>query len=237
MLEPSTILGKKILVLTAHPDDESFLAAGTIYANSQAGGKTFLVCATLGEKGASHLEEELDADRLAEVRHQELNNAAAELNISYAKTFRYPDGKVDEHEGEILTAVSTLWPEIEPEIIISFGLDGITGHKDHIAISRVAIKLAVQYKLPLAMFCIPDQISEEAQIWLKKRRRTMGHYEDNSTPFQKENITIPIDGEVKLKALKCYCSQIDKQDPFHGFPELISKQLLEQECFYLQSPQ
>lgn len=236
MLQPSTILGKKILVLTAHPDDESFLAAGTIHANSQAGGQTFLVCATLGEKGASHLEEELDAEKLAEIRHQELHNAATELNISYTKTLRYPDGKVDEYESALLADASAVGTEIMPEVIMGFGPDGITGHKDHIAVSRVAAKLAAQYKLPLAMFCIPHEVGEEAQVWLKKRRKTTGHYDDDCASFQKENITIPIDGEIKLKALRCYCSQIDKQDPFHGFPESISKQLLKQECFYLQSP-
>jgi len=51
----AVFLGSKILVFTAHPDDESYLAAGTIYENTRRGGKTFLVCATGGELGSAHL--------------------------------------------------------------------------------------------------------------------------------------------------------------------------------------
>jgi len=61
-------LGKRLLVVTAHPDDESFLASGTMLANANAGGNNFVFCATLGERGKSHLEQavtEADGARVA----------------------------------------------------------------------------------------------------------------------------------------------------------------------------
>ena len=45
------ILGRKIVWLFAHPDDECYLAAGTIYENYRNGGENYLICATAGEQG------------------------------------------------------------------------------------------------------------------------------------------------------------------------------------------
>lgn len=234
-LDSSQIIGKRILVLTAHPDDESFLAAGTIYENHKANGETYLVCATLGEKGSSHLEEELTPEELQKVRKKELHTACAELGMTKDFILKFPDGKVHEHEDNLLDQASKLCEQLKPELILSFGEDGITGHKDHIAVSKVAKKLAGKFSLPLAMFCIPHELATEAEEWLKTRRKTEGHYDANPTHFQKENITIPINGEVKLRALKHYCSQIDREDPFHGFPAHVADTLLKQECFHLQN--
>ncbi len=235
MLPPSTILGKKILVLTAHPDDESYLAGGTIFANSQAGGQTFLICATLGEKGMSHLQVKVDEPELEKIRDQELTHAAEALGVTEVTRFHFPDGKVDQHEQELFTKVSKLWVEIRPEIIISFGADGITGHKDHKAVSRVAEQLAKHFYTPLATFCVAHQMASEAMDWIQTRRHTKDHYENiSATDYQEENIIIPIDGEIKMKALKCYGSQIDENDPFHGFPEHLAQALLQQECFYVK---
>lgn len=234
MLQPSTILGKKILVLTAHPDDESFLAGGTIYANSQAGGKTFLICATLGEKGKSHLQEKMNDEQLQQIRNKELRTAGNELGIKRIMTLNFPDGKVNEHEDEVLAEVKKLWPEIDPQIIISFGPDGVTGHKDHVAISKVAASLAKQYELPLAMVCLPHKIASDFNSMLKSRQVTKGHYHKNLPDLPIENLVIPINGKEKLKTLKCYRSQIDEQDPFHGFPKHIAEMLLKQECFFVQ---
>ena len=72
----ANFLGKKILVITAHPDDESFFAAGTIYKNQRLGGKTFLICGTAGEKGSGHLKKKLTEKQLAAMRKKELANSS-----------------------------------------------------------------------------------------------------------------------------------------------------------------
>ncbi len=48
-----TFLGKKIFMITAHPEDESYVAAGTLHKNIEAGGGNALVCATPGPSGTS----------------------------------------------------------------------------------------------------------------------------------------------------------------------------------------
>ena len=58
-------LGKRILVLTAHPDDEGYAMAGSIYKNYALGGSVFLLCATYGEKGMSHLKRPVSTTRFS----------------------------------------------------------------------------------------------------------------------------------------------------------------------------
>ena len=233
MLESSVILGKNILVLTAHPDDESFLAAGTIYANSQAGGKAFLVCATLGEKGQSHLEEPMDEQHLKQVRRHELEQAAQIVGVNNLKILDFPDGQVEENKQAILSEVEKLWEEINPEVIVSFGPDGITGHKDHIAISDVAKKLAEKHKATLAMCTIAKDVADVASEWLKSRRKTIGHYSEDECKMQPENLTISINTEIKLKAVRCHKSQVPEENPFGSFPQNLGEALLKQESFTL----
>ncbi len=225
----SSIIGKKIVVLTAHPDDESFLAAGTIYANNQAGGQTVLVCATFGEKGASHLPAPISEAELGRLREQELRAAAKVVGITEVRLLGYPDGKVDSMRTQLFAVTAEVIEQVKPELLLSFGPDGVTGHNDHIAVSEVARQLSQQYNLPLAQCCIPLLVANEMLEWLRKRRRA-NHYQDDIEVTQ-ANITIPVDKNIKLQALLCHTSQIDQQNPFEGFPDHIAQILATEENF------
>ncbi len=229
------ILGKKILILTAHPDDESFLAAGTIHENHRASGKTFLICATLGEKGGSHLKKPLSEKELGKLRLNELKQVSELLNIDSLETLDFPDGQVSKYEAEILKRISPAIEKLQPDLLMSFGPDGITGHNDHIAMSKVAANLAKQYSLPLAIFAIPEQIRGTACEWLKTRRANKNHYQEEFILCE-GNISVQINSKIKLKALKLHASQINENDPFKGFPENFSKAMLQTESFHYTKP-
>ena len=204
--KPDTqIIGKKILVLTAHPDDESFLAAGTLHKNQLAGGQNFLICASLGEKGNSHLDKPLSEDELCEVRKQELQNATQVIGVHRLKDLNYPDGGLANHLTELKDTIAPELKELQPDLIMSFGPDGATGHRDHITIAKVAEQLAEEFVLPLAQFCFAETLLAEMKEWLIQRRHQVHHYEDDFE-LTGGNIVIPIDGEVKLQALHCYSS-------------------------------
>jgi N-acetylglucosamine malate deacetylase 2 len=231
-LGASTLVGRKILVLTAHPDDESFLAGGTLAASAQAGGETFLVCATLGEKGKSHLKEPMSEQQLAEVRQKELQAAARVLGVTEVHQLGFPDGKANEHEEEIYAQSLKIARQVNPEILMGFGLDGITGHKDHVAVGRVAEKLAQELSLPLATFCLPKETLNEAKQWLIARRATKGHYEEDFT-LREGNIQVEINPAIKLAALQTYVSQIGSDNPYSGYPEHIARVMSRVEAFFI----
>lgn len=228
-MNSSSIIGKKIFVLIAHPDDESFAAAGTLYENHQSGGENILVCATLGEKGSSHLDREVTPEELQKIRQKELQSAANMLGVTKVYELGFPDGELNKHELDIHTKTARLISKHSPGLLMSFGPDGLTGHKDHIAISNVARKLASEFSLPLAQYCFPKSIIANVKKSLHAKRAA-GNYNDNFE-LQEGNIQININGEFKLSVLRQYASQIDADNPFATFPKEIEQALLSQECF------
>ena len=76
-----------ILVVVAHPDDETFGLGAVIDAMTSAGSAVHVLCFTRGE--ASTLNER-DAD-LSAARAEELRHASAELGVASVTLLDYPD--------------------------------------------------------------------------------------------------------------------------------------------------
>src|ERR1700716_2864191 len=84
-----------LLVVMAHPDDESMGCAGLILRHTRAGIPVNLICATRGEAGGSGKPLGAKREDLAQIRTGELEEAAAALAISGVELWDYPDGGVD----------------------------------------------------------------------------------------------------------------------------------------------
>lgn len=222
-------LGKKLLVFTAHPDDESYTAAGTIHQNHQKGGSTYLVCATFGERGTSHLKKLLPISELKQLRKKELVRAARFLHISKLHIIGVPDGKVNSYKRILLKQGTALARKYRPEFIISFGSDGISGHQDHIAVGKIARHIAQKLFIPFVAFALPPRVKDRAIKWLKVRRRAP-HYVRKVT-FQAPNTKIVINPSIKKKVLQLHKSQMDNENAFTGFPLYAVRELLKAEYF------
>jgi len=222
-------LGKKILFITAHPDDESYVAAGTIYKNYKVGGKNILLCASLGEKGKSHLKKPLTVAQLKIVREKELRSACKLLHIESLLILGLPDGKLGKSKSMITKRGLKFAIKHKPEIIISFGPDGISGHYDHITIGEAARQIAKKLKIPFITFALPPKLSKSAIKWLKLRRVNK-HYK-SVIKFNKPTIKVKIDPRIKQKALRFHKSQMDDKSAFTGFPVYAVRELMNNEYF------
>src|SRR5438552_8936582 len=81
-----------LLFLAAHPDDETFLAGGTIAKYAAAGAPIELVCATRGERGATA--DLCSIEELPRVREAEVREAARVLGIGHVELLPYEDKKL-----------------------------------------------------------------------------------------------------------------------------------------------
>ena len=228
------ILGKKIIIITAHPDDETFTAAGTIYRNAQQGGSTIVICVTLGEKGKSHLNKKLSEADLAQVRKLELNSVLEFLGVPKKDiyTFDFPDTEVKRFCNPMEKSILPLVRECQPDLIMSFDECGITGHEDHIAIGKVAHDIASTLNLPLATFTLPTELMKEYPELFRKRQK-FGKYAD-TVEFQEPNVIINIDKDVKEKALCLHKSQYGEKKPLADFPEPVAECVLNKEYFSIK---
>jgi LmbE family N-acetylglucosaminyl deacetylase len=128
-----------ILSVWAHPDDETYLAAGVMASATDRGQRVVCVSATAGEHGTGD-PEAWPPSRLARVRRWEAAAAMAVLGVTEHHILGLPDGALAQHDEHGLQAVAQLLDDIEPDTILTFGPDGMTYHPDHIAVHRWVTK-------------------------------------------------------------------------------------------------
>lgn len=130
---------KRILVVLAHPDDETFICGGTLAHYAQQGARITYVCATRGEMGRRlGLPPFATRESLPEVREQELRRACDALGIADLRFLGLRDKTLDYYDPRDLAArVAAVMSEVQPDVVISFH-EVIGGHPDHCAIGRAA---------------------------------------------------------------------------------------------------
>jgi LmbE family N-acetylglucosaminyl deacetylase len=123
------LIGRSLLAVFAHPDDESLACGGLLARCAQLGVRVSLLCATRGERGQG------DDERLGEIRARELEAAARVLGVTDILMLNNEDGMLpwadaEKFEGEIRDAIL----QLRPDVVITFGEDGLYWHPDHIAV-------------------------------------------------------------------------------------------------------
>ncbi len=145
--------GGTLLLVHAHPDDEAITTGGVMAKAHDEGRRVVLVTATRGERGEIHnMDEASTRPRLAEVRTEELRQAAAILGVDRQVFLGYVDsgmagteGNQDPasfHQAALLEAAGLLagvLREERPDVVVTYGADGIYGHPDHVKAHQVTV--------------------------------------------------------------------------------------------------
>ena len=124
----------KIMVLAPHPDDEALGCSGTILKLNKSGVSSSLVFLTDGEclNGAPSTD-------IAAKRKKEAEMCTDLLGSKDVLFLNFPDGNVSGCFDEIYSALYGIINEKRPDIIFSPSI--VDYHEDHIATSRIALKL------------------------------------------------------------------------------------------------
>lgn len=95
-----------ILSVWAHPDDESFLAAGVMATAARQGQKVICVTATRGENG-SYDESRWPVHAIGKIRSKEMVAALNVLGIEHHHWLGYKDGMcADIDQAEVLKTIA-----------------------------------------------------------------------------------------------------------------------------------
>ena len=156
---------KRLLLVHAHPDDETINNGVTMAKYAASGAQVTLVTCTRGEEGEvlvtelANLASDKD-DKLGEHREVELKDAMAQLGINDFRFLGAPNKKwrdsgmmgttqnergdvfwqadLDEASHELVKIIL----EIKPQVLITYDEFGGYGHPDHIKAHRVAMRAA-----------------------------------------------------------------------------------------------
>ena len=123
---------RTLLGVWAHPDDEAYLTAGLMAEFRGRGDRVVVITATLGERGTSD-PVAWPPERLAVLREHELRTSLAAVGVDELHLLGYMDGECTWNDGT--DRIAELMAEIAPDLIVTFGPDGMTGHPDHHAVS------------------------------------------------------------------------------------------------------
>jgi LmbE family N-acetylglucosaminyl deacetylase len=150
----SDLKPKRMLVILAHPDDESFATGGTLAKYALQDVQVILLCATRGEAGIPGI----NPKEAGELRERELRKAAEHLGID-VHMLGYLDGKLASMDPRILLEMIASWIDlIKPQVIITFGPEGVSGHPDHITISHIVTQAYDEfYKKGILLYIRPSE--------------------------------------------------------------------------------
>jgi LmbE family N-acetylglucosaminyl deacetylase len=248
-----------LMAVFAHPDDEAFGTGGTLSKYAAEGCDVYLVTATRGESGEIAEPDLATSADLPFVREQELRCACATYGIHPPCFLDYTDGLLPiVHQGQAVGKVVRLIREHKPQVVVTFGPDGIYGHYDHIAVHRwttIAVNLAADadcFPHHVRGGCSPHRVSK---VYYRVLPQTyVDHMAEGDEPAalmmdgvpfymvgeDSDEITTVIDvGDYvkqKLEGIQCHATQVGRHNHFvDASDEVLSDPGFRREHFLLAS--
>jgi LmbE family N-acetylglucosaminyl deacetylase len=199
-------LPSRVLVVTAHPDDVDFGAAGTVAVWTDAGVDVSYCIVTDGAAGAV---EGIDAGAgLASRRQDEQRAAASAVGVDEVRFLGYPDGRL-EVTFDLRRDLSRVIREVRPDRIVAQSPERYwerirASHPDHLAAGEALLQAV--YPDARNPYAYPELIEEGLEphvvpeVWLM------------ASPRSDRPIDITGTLDRKIKALLCHSSQISDPD-------------------------
>jgi N-acetyl-1-D-myo-inositol-2-amino-2-deoxy-alpha-D-glucopyranoside deacetylase len=221
---------RRLLLVHAHPDDESIGTGATMARYAAEGAHVTLVTCTLGEMGEIIPPglRQLSPDQLGAHRIGELRAACAELDVADHRFLGGPGrwrdsgmmgtppnddprcfwrADVDEAARALLDVID----EVRPQVLVTYDANGFYGHPDHIQAHRVSWR-AFEKAASLVKFyatAAPDSGQVTAEI--------------DATAYL----------DAKIAAMRAHATQIAVSPPFFALSNNVPHPLTGVECYTL----
>ena len=143
---------KVLLGVFAHPDDET-VCAGVLARAAASGWEVRVIFATSGDAGSDVSGRNLKGAALGKEREREGANALTALGVNLPPTFLgFGDGTVAQSRLLVKERLVKELGGLKPDVIVTFGPDGFTGHADHIAVGKATDEAAKEIKPACAVY-------------------------------------------------------------------------------------
>lgn len=132
-------MGRRLMCVVAHPDDECFAFGGALALAADRGIQTYVVCLTDGQ-AATNRGAAGSGDQLGKTRRQEFAASCRVLGVTDCESLGYQDGQLElvqfpEAAGLLVERMR----RFRPDVVLTFGGDGgMNAHADHMMASAFA---------------------------------------------------------------------------------------------------
>ena len=226
-----------MLAVFAHPDDETFRCGGTLALLARQRVQVQVLCATRGEAGVP----ELEPDQAGQLRQTELECACRALGIQAPRFLGYQDGALAQVDAEEAVArIASVVRELQPQVLLTWPPDGVSGHPDHIAVSRWTGEALDRLAGPVADRKGParDPSPDTAALYHivvpHSLAQALGMTQLHTVPDESVTLTVDVSEvwEAKMAAIRCHRTQI-KGTPILSAPQEKQRLFLGVEHFRL----
>ncbi|GAA2891680.1 PIG-L family deacetylase [Streptosporangium fragile] len=202
----------RVLVVTAHPDDVDFGAAGSIALFTDRGVEVTYCVVTDGDAGG--FDRALDNGGMAELRRAEQTAAAKAVGVTDVRFLGYGDGTVVPGL-DLRRDIARVIRQVRPDLVITHSPERnhrfiAPSHPDHRAVGASALDAV--YPDARNPYAFPSLLLEEGleawtvrEVWL------------NGGPTPDHHVDITGTFERKLAALRAHVSQTGHRDDFESF--------------------
>ena len=223
----------RLMVITAHPDDEAGSFGGSLRLYSERKVETCVACLTPGQAASNRGGAKNDQE-LAAIRRKEFAAACEILKVNRGIVLDYPDGQLHRQDSyKVVCDLTRHLREFRPQVLLTFGPEGgLTGHTDH---SMVSVFATLAFHWAGRANRYPDQL----QGGITPHRTQKLYYSTanftlpNRPPIVSSAPTARIDIgnflEAKIAAFKAHTSQ----GPLWPRFEENMRQRARQEMFHL----
>src|SRR4051812_36996911 len=187
MLDDADI--ERAMVITAHPDDVDFGAAGTVATWTDTGVKVTYCVVTDGDAGG--FDADVPRERIGPIRRDEQRAAAAEVGVSDVYFLGYPDGRLVV-SFELRRDLARVIREVRPQRVLCQSPERnmvriYASHPDHLAVGEAA--MCAVYPDARNPFAYPELADVEAltvpEVWVMGSERA-NHYGDITDAFDRK---------------------------------------------------
>ena len=202
----------RLLAIFAHPDDETFRPGGTLAMLARQGVRVEVLTFTRGETGSCGDPPLCAPEELPAVRERELRCVCVRLGVEPPRLLDYTDGHLQEADSETMIAqILSVVNEIKPQVLLSFGPDGLSGHPDHIVVGQWAFEAFLRAEGIAALYTVsvPRSLAQKLDM-----------HQVHSVPDEAIALTVDVSSvwETKLAAMRCHATQ-SSSSPMMSAPE------------------
>lgn len=252
---------KTLLVIVAHPDDESFGIGGTMARCAEEGHHVTVVCATRGEVGEISDPAIATPETLGAVREQELRTGMRILGVEDVRFLEYRDSgmagtpenadprSLEQASPEQVSAkLLAIMNELQPDTVITWDASGGYGHPDHIKVHQTATAAFHQrqsrdgHSSRLYWTALPTHLFEEMAKELQAKGIEFGsaRLREDMERLPRLTPTAEIDVspymERKRQALAAHRSQMQPDSPFDKLSDGLRLRFFGREYFHRAVP-
>jgi LmbE family N-acetylglucosaminyl deacetylase len=192
---------ERALVITAHPDDVDFGAAGTVAVWTDGGVDVTYCVVTDGDAGG--FDPDLPRQEIGPLRRREQTAAAKEVGVDRLVFLGYPDGRL-QPTLELRRDLARVIRQVRPQRVIAQMPERnyeriFASHPDHLAAGEAAV--CAVYPDSRNEFAFPELMAEGLVPWSVPEMWLM------AAPSPNRVVDITEHVERKIRALLCHESQ------------------------------